>query len=196
MPTDTSNTQSFRINRLKCKVIAESRSGTHRISNQQTAPHTLLVEAHQGQTDARILNAIGASIVDAGCCGSQCNGSCVSIIAQCISGDLYTFLVSNFATQGVFLEPLPVGYLYNAVVVANSPVCDITYNISSILEGPTLVSFDTNNVYVYKNIDIEPGRKGNVIVIFLTQNVTTVGSIITINGTIQPCGLPLVNTMP
>lgn len=187
MPTDTSNTQSFRTNRLKCKLIAESRGGPQNISNQQSVPQSLLLEVHQGQTDAIIHNATSAPTVDAGCCGNHCDASCAYITA-------FSVPVLDYNTNAIALGlPLtPVGYTSDSVVLGYTLPCNVDYIFTSIANG--LSPLTILNYYMVRNIFIiDIGNNVNFFSFFIEENIGALLTPITVSGNILPCNLSFIN---
>lgn len=193
MPIDNSNSQSFRTHRLKCKAIAGTPGP---LSNAQTVPESTFVDYKLGRTPYLVQPNGGPATVDAGCCGSSCPGVVCSYIiqAQSISVDTY---ISNYLP----FTNIPVqGGFTDSVILITMPGCGQQFNItglSNTLDGN--ISFTEINVAsgVTPPFPIPPPFPAtfDIIVVFPTS-IVTVGQLITVTGTIEPCGFPITTFNP
>lgn len=201
MPLDNSNTQSFRTHRLKCKAIAGVPGPR---SNEQTVAESTYVDYKLGKTSLLVQPNGGPVSTDAGCCIGggvppvDCN------ICSGMNGILTTLLnydrLRNNLTSGTLPTP-PPGYS-GLVIILSAQSCGQNYNIDSLLIpqpfGPPItrnpVGYITNrDCVVFPN---PPTAKQDFIIIFdasITYPSLVLNVDVTINGNIQPCGVPIIS---
>ncbi len=201
MPLDNSNTQSFRTHRLRCKAIAGGRAQNVAmpLSNEQTAPASTFTDFKLGRMPYLVQPNCGPVTIDAGCCIESSN-----ICATCpqVSGSLMPTTLYDNTVRSLYngLPTVPVGYV-GLVIVLLAPACSQQFNISSlILPQPfgQTITYTPMSTPLYSDCTLiaDPLLAQDFIVIFdptVTYQNLVVSLDVTINGTIQPCNLQIVN---
>jgi hypothetical protein len=206
MPLDNSNSQSFRTHRLRCKAIAGGRvqNAAMPLSNEQTVPDSTFVDFKLGRMPYLVQPSSGGPVTtNAGCCSSgvapvDCN-VCSGMLGILTTLLQYDNLRTNL-TSGT-LPDHPVGY-DGLVIILSAQSCGQNYTIDSLLIpqplGPPITrnpsGYTTNReCVVFPN---PPTNKQDFIIIFdssITYPSLVLDVDVTINGTIQPCGVPIIS---
>lgn len=218
MPLDTSNSQSDRTKRIKCKAIAGGRvqNSAMPLSNEQAVSESTFVDFKLGRMPYIVQPASGGpAITDEGCCSAAPTQNCYlcNVLFEAV---LVTIADYNSigALLGITMPPIPDGYTNNTIVRIYMSSCnqsldieqlDITVYSSSNPPVPyTNITFDPSETGIIRNITPlspipPPFTSLDFFFIFpstaITYDESDVGisAVGTVTGTVQTCGLPIIS---